>query len=97
MTIKIEARVHRLRDWFARVPEPWLVDVQVTGRHDLDQYVESPSWPEAMQAAYKLISDIDHKLMNEVHTSRASRRAADPLAQSGIVLVADVHTMEPTA
>lgn len=33
------------------------------------------SWPEAMQAAYKLMADLDRELMDEVHASRASRRA----------------------
>lgn len=33
------------------------------------------SHPEAMQAAYKLMADLDRELMDEVHASRASRRA----------------------
>lgn len=36
-----------------------------------------PSHPEALQWAYKLRNDLDLELMDEVHASRASRRAAN--------------------
>lgn len=33
------------------------------------------SWAEAMQSAYLMLRDLDRLLMDEVHASRASRRA----------------------
>lgn len=55
----------------------WTASVQVTGGpHRRYRSQWCASWPEAMQAAYKLLADLDAELMNEVHASRSSRHAA---------------------
>lgn len=76
MTTEIRAEVHKIHG-----TRNWRVVVGSRTRiHDIDA---APSWPEAMQLAYKLRADIERELMDEVHASRASRR--------------DVHTVEATA
>lgn len=81
MTTTIRARVKR---WAAEpAPDAWTVVAwsrgtdeatgsPINGNH---KFADAPSWPEAMQAAYKLLADLDLELMDEVHASRASRRA----------------------
>lgn len=46
------------------------------------------SHPEAMQAAYKLLADLEAELMAEVHDSRASRRP-------GLVIRAGINSSVP--
>lgn len=77
MSTEISAHVMKL-DRAENQPEgyPWVADVWATSDGQLthSNSVFAPSWPEAMQAAYKLRADIDAELMNAVHENRASRR-----------------------
>lgn len=64
-----------------RGPRPWIaaataLDVFDTGHQSRSRAAYAPSWPEAMQAAYKLLADLDRELMDEIHASRSSRRKA---------------------
>lgn len=54
------------------------------------------SWPEAMQAAYKLRADLDAELMTEVHANRAARRLGTPvtLCEACGYLATERHTPE---
>lgn len=58
----------------AQQPAHWRVKVTLDGS-EFAATIEW-SWPEAMQAAYKARADLDTRLMDEVHESRAARRAA---------------------
>lgn len=82
MTITIRAAVWHLptqpRQWVARATArkgALLIDP------DASRLAIRESWPEAMQAAYKMIADLDRELMDEVHASRASRREAKELSK----------------
>lgn len=60
---------------------PWTALVVVTfsastGSTSRTLSMYAHSHPEAMQAAYKALSDLDRELMDEVHASRSARRAA---------------------
>ena len=80
MTIKLRARVKR----WASEPGPdawtvvaWCLGTDAATGHQIathHRFADAPSHPEAMQAAYKLLADLDAELMSEVHESRASRR-----------------------
>lgn len=61
--------------------EPWCASVYASGTGGSRSRSKwCPSWAEAMQAAQKIRRDLDTELMNEVHESRARRRAAEPSA-----------------
>lgn len=87
MTTTIKARVYQVtpepeslhREWNIHISHPTRPRTQILGW--------APSWPEAMQKAYKMLADLDAELMDEVHASRASRRETRN----------DIHTMEATA
>lgn len=77
MTTILRARVIRAAPgaWFAHARA-----TPTTGRPDEPSILRSSSMlashPEAMQAAYKIIADLDRELTDEVHASRATRRKA---------------------
>lgn len=78
-----QLRAHVYRD---RVQRAWWIDIddKNLSLSDTDTIGGTwtccaHSWPEAMQAAYKMLSDLDERLMNEVHASRSTRRAAKEL------------------
>lgn len=77
--IKIRARVFRRFEvhpkGFDLAMNPWLATVYLNGKPEFHRQQDAGSHPEAMQAAYKLMADLDAELMNEVHASRATRRA----------------------
>lgn len=74
-----ELRAHVYRD---RVERKWWIDIDDPTRNTDEEEALggtwtgfAHSWPEAMQLAYKMMHDLDRLLMDEVHASRASRRA----------------------
>lgn len=85
MTTTIRARVHRRFEVHPlghdRFAEPWLARLFINGLPHFTRTASASagSHPEAMQAAYKLIADAERELMDEVHTSRASRRETAPV------------------
>lgn len=76
----IRARVNRRFEVHPvnRPTEPWIARVMLDGKPQFRRTLVAGSHAEAMQAAYKLIADLDADLMNDVHESRAQRRA-DPI------------------
>lgn len=71
----LRARITRCR--LSLCVRHWQVEVKDTeGRLTEPRWIFGMSWPEAMQAAYKALSDLDRELMDEVHASRSARRAA---------------------
>lgn len=95
MTITIRTQVSndvRTGQCRAGDPLPWSAWVCVEhddGRRTNHRGRWVASWPEAMQAAYKLRSDLDRELMDEIHAERTTRRKTKEAE--------DVHTMEATA
>lgn len=75
---EIRARVRRRFEvhplGYDRHAEPWIASVSMDGQIRWHSLTPAASWPEAMQAAYKMLADLDAELMNEVHASRATRR-----------------------
>lgn len=72
--MKIRARVQRALYhpfWFAHARATDSETGAIVAMRSSDP---QHSHPEAMQAAYKLLADLDAELMTEVHASRASRR-----------------------
>ena len=59
----------------------WITDTDaetslpINRRH---RFADAPTWHDAMQAAQALRAELDRELMDEVHASRASRRAERP-------------------
>lgn len=76
MTTTIRAYVRKAppNSWFAHARATITNDDEIilAGRSSSICY----SHPEAMQAAYKLLADLEAELMDEVHASLASRREA---------------------
>ena len=78
MTIQVRARVRKMPPtmpgdplWLVTVhPQPWPSEYGPIPWRNIWEH----SHPEAMQAAYKAIVDLEEQLMDEVHASRASRR-----------------------
>jgi len=78
MTITVRAKIRKMPPtmpgdplWYVMIhPTPWFVDYGPIPWRS----VWAHSHPEAMQAAYKGIADLEEQLMDEVHASRASRR-----------------------
>lgn len=83
-----QLRAHVYRD---RRTHAWQIEID-DPRADYAPGATWSSWagshPEAMQAAYKMLSDLDAALMGEVNASRVSRRAQRE-AQ-----LAELHPME---
>lgn len=78
MTTTIRGNVRQDRNtgrWYAHAYSLPFVYVPAVGEvpewHELES---AASWPEAMQAAYKLLADLDAALVNDVYASRATRR-----------------------
>ncbi|KKI19658.1 MULTISPECIES: hypothetical protein [unclassified Leucobacter] len=64
------ARLHSQR-WYALA---WIEDPEEPDRTSLTRIAYGASWPEAMQQAQVLRTELHDRLMDEVHASRASRR-----------------------
>lgn len=75
MTGQLRAHVYRDRQsrcWWINIDDPRPTPAgQVPSTWSGFEY----SWAEAMQSAYLMLRDLDRLLMDEVHASRASRRA----------------------
>ncbi len=74
-----ELRAHVYRD---RAERKWWIDIDDPTLNQTEEEALggtwtgfARSWAEAMQLAYKMLRDIDRLLMDQVHASRASRRA----------------------
>lgn len=79
MTARIRAHVAREPDLAPRPGLPWAAlawveDPDEPDRASFNRMAWLPSWPEAMQEAQVMRSELDELLMNEVHASRARRR-----------------------
>lgn len=94
MSIKLRAKVRR-----SPLGAFWLVTVTArdaeTGKTFPAIVTTRESHPEAIQASYKLLADLDVELMAEVHASRSSRRTAAPVPATAHASL--VTTTEPTA
>ena len=81
MTGQLRAHVYRDRTsghWVTEVDDPTTINVQSTWQ------LRSYSHPEAMQAAHKMLHDLDHMLMEPVHASRAARRHRCQVCESPV-------------
>ncbi|WP_024357811.1 hypothetical protein [Leucobacter chironomi] len=106
MTIKLHATVRRRFEvhplGYDRGFSPWIARAYINGVPQYRRTATAESHPEAVQAAYKLLADLDRDLMAEVHESRASRR---PRCECGPGLLHSYHcprherheVTEPTA
>ncbi|QBE48762.1 hypothetical protein [Leucobacter triazinivorans] len=78
MTIKLRAFVFRASMAWPPGSNPWSTVIGVEPEDLLTTDIRRVEWSashaEAMQAAYKMLADLDAELMNEVHESHASRR-----------------------
>ncbi len=94
MSIKLRAHVYREIDFdgLDRLDHPWQVLALATRENGRTVAVNgsygrcavASSHPEAMQAAYKLLADLDAELLAKVHESRSSRRSIpSPVAACG--------------
>lgn len=83
MSVEIRAKVQRHpKVGGTPLGEPWLalvytLDPEPTEEnyHDTHEVTWCGSLPEAIQAAYLMRNNLERQLMDEVHASRASRRA----------------------
>lgn len=71
MNVRLRAKVRRCTTHTGS----WIATAHAVGTLEM-AVVCARSWPEAMQAAYAQLQALDNLLMNEVHESRAARRAA---------------------
>lgn len=76
MTTKLRACIYRSKEVGPCDPEPWRIHAYTIMLADpILRSGWAASHPEAIQTAYNLMTELDQKLMTEVHESRASRRA----------------------
>lgn len=79
MSIKLRARVWASNVFSNVRADKWCATVHARDENKMlvaGRMMTADSHAEAMQAAYKMLHDLDAELMNEVHASRSSRRAA---------------------
>ena len=82
MSAQRRARVRRRFEVHPRgfdyAMQAWMATVYVNGKPQFGTQATAFTHAEALQAAYKLLADLDAELMAEVHESHASRRAVTP-------------------